>query len=437
MRTTPLSALDEQFIAWDRIEPLCILCELRVEGRIDAERLIGAVRTAMSLHPMARCRLSTSRWPLRGQRWEIVDHFNDIPLEIVDCPDDDALDRMRSRLLGGGIDLRRAPPFALVLARRSAGDSLCMSLSHVAGDGMSAVRLMRSVACAYAGIEEAIAGPEPLEARHLSSYSGGSASAERIRLLRKALRLKREQQPEAPTTKFATESGETQEPDAGFRSFHALHLDRDETATVMAQRQAPATMTALLIASLAVAIRRWNLAHGVASHRMNVQTAVNLRPADWFTEVFSNFARDANVAVPESDQDSLADAQLAVAEEMRALKRRRESAAIGVMGPLNVVPRALRPAVARRLMRRPNVTYTVGLSNLGKVDSLPDLAHQAGRVTELWFSPPGTHVLGTLAGTLTLDDEMFLALHYLRDELSDAAARAFAETWRDVLLNRA
>jgi NRPS condensation-like uncharacterized protein len=204
----------------------------------------------------------------------------------------------------------------------------------------------------------------------------------------------------------------------------------------VAQRRAPATIGDLLIASLALAVSRWNDAHGVGRRRVNVQTPVNLRRKEWFTEVVSNIATDVNIAVSASAQHSLVSAQHAVAEQTYAVKRRRAAAEIDIATMLNVVPRPLRYPVARRLQRRPNRTYTVVLSNLGSVDALPDLAHGAGPVTELWFAPPGTAALGTLAGTLTLGGEMFVALHYRKTELDGAAAKAFAETWRDVLLGR-
>jgi O-methyltransferase len=121
--------------------------------------------------------------PILGQRWEIVDYVDDVPLEVVQCPDSGVLDRARSRLLSRGMDLRSAPPFALMLARRTGGDSLCMSLSHVVGDGMSAIRLMRSIACAYAGVADAIAGRDPLEVRDLSFYNAGPSSAEHVKEL--------------------------------------------------------------------------------------------------------------------------------------------------------------------------------------------------------------------------------------------------------------
>src|SRR5207302_10148985 len=97
----------------------------------------------------------------------------------------------------------------------------------------------------------------------------------------------------------------------------------------LAGRRVPATMTDLLIASIAIAARLWNHAHGRASHRINVQTAVNLRPDEWSTEVVSNFARDASIAVPEAAQQSLASAQLAVAKQTLVIKQRRASAELG------------------------------------------------------------------------------------------------------------
>jgi NRPS condensation-like uncharacterized protein len=436
VRTTPLNVLDQHFLPWDQVEPLCILCELRVQGRLIPECVVPAVRTAVSHHPMARSCRATFRGPHLGQYWAIADDLQDIPLAIEDCTVDGVLDDARSRLLSRSLDLRSAPPFALMLAHRTGGDSLSLSLSHVVGDGMSALRLMRSIACAYAGVEGAIAGPDPLTVRDLSFYNGGPSSVERVKELLRVIRRRRDRRPESPTSRFATEGGQQGVHDAGFRSFCLLRLDRDETAAVMAQRRAPATISDMLIASLAIAVRRWNYAHGLAPDRINVQTAVNLRESEWFTEVISNLAREANIAVAEAAQRSLVSAQLAVADQTRAIKRRRARAEIPLLSPLNVVPRSLRYPIAQRLQRRPNVTYTVGLSNLGSVDTLPDLAHDAGRVTELWFAPPGTAALGTLAGTLTLDGEMFIALHYRRTELDRAAAQTFARIWREVLLGR-
>lgn len=436
MRRTRLNALDQHFLPWDRLEPLCILCEVRVQGRMNPERLVAAVRAAALRHPMARARLAMARWPGVAQYWEIADHLQDVPLEILECPEDAMVDEARSRLLSRRVDLRTAPPFALMLAHRSGGDSLSMSLSHVVGDGMSAQRLMRSIAYAYAGIADPIAGPDPLSVRDLSFYRSRSPSAEWIRQVHK-ISKRRRNRPQAPTTAFVTRGGERPAFGSGFRGFQLLHLGRDETAAVVAQRQASETVSDVLIASLALAMSRWNEAHGVKRRRVNVQTPVNLRPKEWFTEVVSNLATDVNIAVDATVQDSRASAQRAVAKQTYAIKQRREAADIDVATLLNVVPRPLRYSVARWLQRRPNRSTTAALSNLGAVDVFPDFSHGAGPVTELWFSPPGTAALGTLAGTLTLGGEMFIALHYRRMELDGTSAQAFAETWREILLDPA
>ena len=193
-------------------------------------------------------------------------------------------------------------------------------------------------------------------------------------------------------------------------------------------------MNDLLIASLAVAVRRWNDAHDLEPRRLNVQVPINLRPREWFTEVVSNLATDVNIEVPHVAQRDLAAAQLTVARQTGVVKKRRADSELGTGAGLDLIPFALRYRVARRLQRGPSHDYTVALSNLGRVETFPDLAHDAGPVTELWFAPPGTAALGTLAGAITLRDEMFLTLHYRTAELDRAGTRAFAETWRDVLV---
>jgi NRPS condensation-like uncharacterized protein len=253
-----------------------------------------------------------------------------------------------------------------------------------------------------------------------------------MRRLRRKRKLAVERRSEG-STRLAAQGGEQQARDAGFRGFHLLRLNRDETAVVMGRRRPPATINDLLIASLAVAVRRWNDAHGVEPQRLTVHMAVNLRPREWITEVVSNLATDARVAVPKSAQRDLDRAQLAVAEQTRVLKRYRASGELEIRTMLNLVPPSLLYPLVKILQSRP-ADSAAGLSTLGHVDAFPDFAHDAGPVTEFWFGPPGGAALGTLAGALIMRAEMFFALHYHRAESNSTGARAFAETWREVLL---
>lgn len=433
MQRTPLNLLDQQFLPWDRVEPLCILCELRVRGRLRDVRVVDAVRTAISHHAMARARLAPPRWRQTRQYWEIVDDVHDVPFQIVECADDHALDNARSHLLSRRIDLHAAPPFALMLAHRSGGDSLCMSLSHVAADGVSAQRLMRSIVCAYAGIEESTVGPDPLAVRDLSFYGRQPSSRERIRSLRRMLKLRRSRESEDPPTRLLMRRSEPNVGDSGSRGFHLLHLDRDETAVAIARRTARATVNDLLISSLALAVRKWNDRRGLEPNRIHVQMPVNLRPRQWADEVVSNIGADVNVVVPARAQRSLVTAQLAVAEQTRAAKARRASSEIDVATILNFIPVPLRYTTASLLQKRASHNTTISLSNLGRV-AFPDLGDDAGSVTEFWFAPSAGAALGALAGAVTLNAELFLALHYRTLELDTTGAQAFAELWREVLV---
>jgi hypothetical protein len=78
---------------------------------------------------------------------------------------------------------------------------------------------------------------------------------------------------------------------------------------------------------------------------------------------------------------------------------------------------------------------TAVLSNLGRLDALPDLGGEAGAVHSVWFSPPGRMPLGTSLGTATLGDELFVTLRYRRALFDAAAAAGFAALYREVLIS--
>jgi hypothetical protein len=76
----------------------------------------------------------------------------------------------------------------------------------------------------------------------------------------------------------------------------------------------------------------------------------------------------------------------------------------------------------------PMVIDTASLSNLGRLPGLGD------DVDGVWVSPPGRMPLGTAIGVATYDDRLHLALRYRHSQFDAAAARAFADSYRDVLL---
>src|SRR5205807_66018 len=131
--------------------PLNVHCEVRVEGRADAGRLVGAIRAAALRHPLARARLASLSPIGRRFNWELSDRLDRVPFEVVDCADDDAYLLARERLLHDAPALDTPGPFRLMLAHRPAGDSIVLNFHHAAGDGVSTCAFMASILRAYAG----------------------------------------------------------------------------------------------------------------------------------------------------------------------------------------------------------------------------------------------------------------------------------------------
>jgi hypothetical protein len=75
------------------------------------------------------------------------------------------------------------------------------------------------------------------------------------------------------------------------------------------------------------------------------------------------------------------------------------------------------------------------LSNVGRLEGVPDLGGDAGAVRSVWFSPPGRMPLGASVGTATLGNELFVALRYRRALFDAGAAADFAALYREVLIS--
>src|SRR4051812_18502754 len=131
MMTVGLNLLDELYLHLDRdAEPWSVQLEVRVEGRVDAERLADAILAGAHRHPLARARLRPARGIDLGYQWEIADGLSEAPLEVADGGDDAALGAARERLMSTSPDLGKAPPFAMTLANHPEGDAIMLNLNH-------------------------------------------------------------------------------------------------------------------------------------------------------------------------------------------------------------------------------------------------------------------------------------------------------------------
>jgi NRPS condensation-like uncharacterized protein len=429
MTSLPLSLLDELYLNLDRgNEPWTVHYELRLTQHLDAGRLADAISAATERHPLARARLASWRFQDHGYEWEIADSLGAVPMSVVECRDEAALEDERERLFRYSPSLETAPPFALLLARRPDGDSLVLNLHHAAGDGVSAARLMLSIMRAYAGDDDPVPALDPLavhDVRPLSvARSAGERRARRRALARGAWR------PVLPTARVARDGGD----DRPAYGFELIGLTREESDALLARHPAGTTVNDVLLAALAVAVGRWNAQHGRCQSLIALTMPVNLRPPEWRSEVVSNFATWVTIWIrlePGEDLSSVVDR---VSRRTRAVKRERLG---GLAVDLLEVPGKLMIAAKRWLQYLKPLTGdvvvdTASLSNLGRLAALP--SQFDGATTAVGFSPPGQMPLGVTIGAATLDDRLHLTLRYRHAQFDRAAALRFSELYRAVLV---
>jgi NRPS condensation-like uncharacterized protein len=421
--SVPLNRLDELFLALDRgEEPWIVHFEVRVSGRLDADRIAEAIRAAALRHPLARARLADWRYSDCSYRWEIADELVDVPLEIAECADESALAAAREQLLSHSPSLDAAPPFTMLLAHGPAGDSLALNLHHAAGDGIGAARLMISILRAYAGTEDPVPPLDPLAVRDVHALAGATSVAERVARIRALTRHAARQWP--PPARVAVDGGE----DRPAYGVELLAFSREDTAAVCARRTDDTTVNDVLLAALAVTVRRWNADHGRTAGRVTMSMPVNLRPGEWRTDVVGNFA--SYVTVSGSVADDLAGALEDIGRQTRTIKRDGLAGlVVDMLAGYSVLPIAAKRRLPDLIsLNSDTVVDTVSLSNLGT------LAPMGDEVEAVWFSPPAQMPLGAALGVVTHDDRLHLTLRYRHAQFDAPAARAFAQLYRDVLV---
>jgi NRPS condensation-like uncharacterized protein len=429
----PLNLLDEHFLNLDQErEPWGVHIEVRVSGRLDAELLAEAIGAAVRRHPLARVKLMRSRPLDLAYRWDVDDAPDRMPLTVTECPDDRSLAVVRESLFAMSPPLRVAPPFRVVLAHRPGGDAILVNLHHAAGDGVSAVRLMRSILRAYAGVDDPVPALDPLAVRDVLQLARARSLEEgAARWTAMASEAARRL---APVARVARQGGDRR-PGYGFE---LMALSSDETGAVLAKRDDDngATVNDVLLAALTIAIRRWNAGHGRATGRVSLTMPVNMRPDSWREEVVGNYAAYVTVSLAPGEHE---DVRSALEETVDRTRQIKESRLAGVTVMLLVGPSMLPVAAKRRLqdlipLTGNTVVDTASLSNLGVLDGWPDLGDLSGTVEAVWFSPPGRAPLGAALGIGTVGGRLHIAMRYPHSQFDRAGARAFGALYREVLV---
>jgi NRPS condensation-like uncharacterized protein len=428
--TTPLNVLDELYLHLDRDdEPWTVHVEIRVDGPIERVALEAAVRQAAARHPLARAQLAPSRGTDLHYEWLIADQLGDIDLREVSCPDPDELDRAREALLDRVPSLERVGPFSLLLAHTADGDVIVLNLHHAAGDGLSALRLLGSIAPAYAREDDPLPPVDPLEVRDVAALAAPGSVKERLERGRAGLDYLA--RGIATPTRIAA-VGARDRPGYGY-AFVAF--EPTEVEQLVALRHDGATINDVLLGGLATTVNLWNDHHGASSGAIYLMMPINLRPAAWRHEIVGNFASYVSVRVDSGHETTLDAAIQAAAASTRRIK---EGGLAGLIIDLFGAPTLLPTAIKRRLQDLLPLTGnvlvdTAVLSNLGRIDSVPHLG-DAGSVRELWFSPPGRMPLGASFGAATLDQRLLVTLRYRHTLLDATAADQFLAAFKQTLI---
>ena len=410
---TPFRMIEEILQSLDRPdEPFNIHLELRVAGSLEERALLAAVGAAVATHPMARARKVARRILLRPAQWEIGEATAASVLWSIDCDSELALATARAEFMSQPIGLEHSPGLRLLLAHRPGGDSLLLAANHAVTDGIGALRFLHSVARAYSGRPDPVSAVDPLTARDLEAQFGRSVSG-------RLGDAGRAQEATGPRS-FLVAEGLDREPGYGF-VFAVLSVD--QRLRMNPRRIVPtATTNDLLLASLHRAIAAWNADHGRPPRTISTLMPVNLRPEDWRSEVVANLTLGAPVLTTPAQRSTAESLFETVTAQTRRIKSGDDFAAL-VAKPLWVRKLLL----SLLLCGGVRSTDAAVLSNLGRIDDVPDFGADAGPVSEFWFSPPVAMPTGLAVGAAGVNGQLRLVIRYRRALFDDRAARRFAE----------
>jgi NRPS condensation-like uncharacterized protein len=304
-----------------------------------------------------------------------------------------------------------------------------LNLHHAAGDGLSALRLLGSIARAYAHADDPLPKIDPLAVRDVSALTEPGSIKERLERGRAGLDYLTRG---VTTPTRIAPAGASEKPGYGFAF---LAFQPAEVEQIVALRHHGATLNDVLLGGLATTVNRWNDQHGASSNTIYLMMPINLRPAGWRHEIVGNYASYVSVRIDSGHETTLdAAIQAAAASTQRIKSGGVAGLIIDLFGAPTLLPTAIKRRLQNLLPLTGNVLIdTAVLSNLGRIDSTPHLG-DAGTVRELWFSPPGRMPLGASFGAATLNGRLLLTLRYRHTMLDATAANQFLTAFKETLI---
>ncbi len=423
---TPFSPIDEVLELTDSARyPVNVHIEAKAPDRLDAGRMRAAVHVALDKHPLARAKKLPPEQRDKQLYWEITDTAGIDPFLVVEGGDEAAVSRARNQLLSTQVPLHESPPMRVWLVRCDSGDHLILNVSHAAADGIGTLRFLRSVLRAYNGEDDDTGAVDPVQARDVEAlYSPGSRVEKAKRFKSFAASLKT-QMPE-PTGVTAAGSG-----DHIAYGCHHRTLEVEDVAALDPKRHTDGTFNDLLVAAMHRSIAVWNENLGDESALIRITSPVNLRPREWWFEVFGNFAMSFATHTEGEQRMDPETLMLSVVEQSRIAKEQGFAEAM-LLG-LGLGSRL--PVWMKNLMfQGPGETRATSatLTNAGRISEALSFGEQ-GDALEVWMSPPAVMPDGLGLGVASYNGRIHLSFRHSYELLDDDAAAEFAELFHESL----
>lgn len=338
--------------------------------------------------------------------------------------DDERLDEAREDLLTAPVAMGQWPPLRAVLAHHPAGDLLLLNVNHAACDGFSAVRVVESIAAAYADAGFTV---EPLDFLAVNDLPVRPASKP-VSALEAWYRIavERARDALANPARLAPEHPDGQD---GYGYHFARFSVADTRRVANVHRQG--TARNVMLAALHLAIGEWNLEHGTPGRRIGVLVPADLRPESWPHHVIGNFSVTQRVSTSRRHRSGARAALKAITGQKTRNKRYRTGVALlAALERNGLLPLwAKQSLVVLQPLTRNKDVDTAMLANVGWLADAPSFGADAGETTAMWCSLPARTAHSLCIGAVVVAGRLHLTFRYPHRLFDAGAAQRFADSY--------
>ena len=391
------------------------------------------MQAVLAAEPRIRVRRRrASRWR-RSYYWEFPPVPDTDPVRVTAYADEADLDRQRDEFLSQSPSLDTSPPLRFLLACGPGGASLILNAHHACFDGLSCLRLLRSVAWEYGTAERGtraaqdgpVTGPPPAAAPTAArAAAAGRAAA------RPAARLSRRRG--GTITRIAP--GHDLSRDRSQPGYGVYLLTWDGLAVTDSLRSAGASINDLLIAALMLTIREWNESRRAGRGQIRITMPVGDPAQGGRDGQWANVSRLTAVTGRVIPGTAAAELLGEVTCQTRHAKEHPGPQVDLVSRALAAlpVPIAVKHVLLRTALRvaGPLFCDTSLVSNLGVIEAP---AFGAATAADVWFSTSAHMPRGLSLGAVTVGGRLRLAFRYRRCLFRAADAAEFAGRYAKVL----